>query len=188
MATMVWMVDFVRTLRAQGEFCLVRGNIAAPQDCRSNVLVSYFGGADRPAISGRQGLKRKLLRPWRKLLQTSRDTEGVPLILLLGVKAQPNGEGTVSLKQWQSSLIWCLNSDIRFGEATNPGPDLLRIGFGNVSSMILHQNYINTVPCDIFGMSERRLTATGIFIHDSFEEVNWEFVSGHSQPQRPDCS
>ena len=55
--------------------------------------------------------------------------------------------------------------------------------------MILHQNYKNTVPCDVLGMSETRLTATGIrSIHESLEEINLVFVSGEPQPQRrPDA-
>ena len=55
--------------------------------------------------------------------------------------------------------------------------------------MILHQNYKNTVPCDVLGMSETRLTATGIrFINESLEEINLVFVSGERQPQRrPDA-
>ena len=121
MATISWMVDFVRTLRAQGEFktILVRGNIAAPQDCmlqgnallliqkarpapRSNVSVSLLWRCQSTSYGseGKQSLKRKLLCPRRKILQTSRGTEGISLIiLLLGLKAQPNGERTVYPQQ-----------------------------------------------------------------------------------------
>ena len=78
MATMGWMVDFVRTLRAQGG-----GNIAAPQDCmllgdallliqkarpapRSNVSVSYFGGANRPATAQKARSQEKTSVPAKK--------------------------------------------------------------------------------------------------------------------------
>ena len=74
----------------------------------------------------------------------------------------------------------------RVGEAKNPGPNsFMRIAFGNVSSYILHQDYINTVPCDVLGMSETRLNNAGFkLVQDSLEDLNWSFVPGISQPQR----
>ena len=75
---------------------------------------------------------------------------------------------------------------VRVGEASNPGPsEILRVAFGNVSSYILHQNYINTVPCDIFGMCETRLNDAGFrLVRESLEDMNWSFIPGEPQLQR----
>ena len=84
-------------------------------------------------------------------------------------------------------VVWQVSfNGIRVGEASHPGPaSLLRIAFGNVSSMILHQDYINTLPCDVFGLCETRLNETGIrLIHESLKDLNWTFVPGKAQPQR----
>ena len=60
-------------------------------------------------------------------------------------------------------VIWKIGYNAeRVGEAKNPLPKTyMRIAFGNVSSYILHQNYINTVPCDVLGMCETRLNDAG---------------------------
>ena len=84
-------------------------------------------------------------------------------------------------------ITWLIGyTGVRVGEASNPGPEnSFRIGFGNVSSMILHQDYLNTVPCDVFGLCETRLNDTGIrLIQDSLRDLNWTFTPGKAQPQR----
>ena len=88
---------------------------------------------------------------------------------------------------WSLIIDWLIGyKGVRVGEASNPGPESpFRIGFGNVSSVILHQNYLNTMPCDVFGLCETRLNDTGIrLIQDSLQELNWTFVPGKAQPQR----
>ena len=71
------------------------------------------------------------------------------------------------------------------GEADHPGPTSLRLAFGNVSSLILHQDYINTVPADVFAMCETRVNEYGIrLVSESLEDQNWRFLAGLPQPQR----
>ena len=77
---------------------------------------------------------------------------------------------------WDLIIDWLIGyKGVRVGEASNPGPEsFFRIAFGNVSSMILHQNYLNTVPCDVFGLCETRLNDTGVrLIQDWLQELNW---------------
>ena len=74
---------------------------------------------------------------------------------------------------------------IRVGEADHPGPRILRLGFGNVSSLLLHQPYLNTVPADVFAMCETRLNEHGIRrVKESIQELSWNFIAGHPQSQR----
>ena len=72
------------------------------------------------------------------------------------------------------------------GKQKNPGPKTyMRIAFGNVSSYILHQNYINTVPCDVLGTCEARLNDVGFrLVHQSLIDLSWSFVPGYPQLQR----
>lgn len=68
---------------------------------------------------------------------------------------------------------------IRVCEVSNPGPFNFRLGFGSVSSFLLHQEYINTVPCGVFAMCETRLSEFGIRrVKDIIRDMNWKFVPG----------
>ena len=63
-------------------------------------------------------------------------------------------------------------------------PPRVRAAFGNVSSYILHQNFFNTLPCDVLGMSETLPNATGFRLgRVALENTDWVFTPGHPQLQ-----
>ena len=54
-----------------------------------------------------------------------------------------------------------------------------------MSSLLLHQPYLNTVPADVFAMCETRLNEHGIRrVTESMQDLSWSFISGPPQPQR----
>ena len=72
---------------------------------------------------------------------------------------------------------------VRLGEASNPGP-FLKIHIGNVSSMLLHQEYLLKANTDVYCVTESRLTAHGqTEARQIWERKGWD--KNCSEPQLP---
>ena len=75
---------------------------------------------------------------------------------------------------------------VRLGEASNPGP-FLKIHIGNVSSMLLHQEYLLKANTDVYCMTESRITAHGqTEARQIRERKGWDIYCSEPQlPRRP---
>ena len=73
---------------------------------------------------------------------------------------------------------------VRLGEASNPGP-LLKINIGNVSSMLLHQEYLLKATTHGYFMTESRLMAhRQAEARQIWESKDWNLYCSEPQPPR----
>ena len=73
---------------------------------------------------------------------------------------------------------------VRLGEASHPGP-FLKIHIGNVSSMLLHQEYLVRAKTDMYCMTESRLTAhSQAEAREIWEKKDWDVYCSEPQPPR----
>ena len=73
---------------------------------------------------------------------------------------------------------------MRLGEASNPGP-FLKIHIGNVSSMLLHQEYLLQANTDVYCLTESRFTGHGqAEARQMWESKDWNLYCSEPQPPR----
>ena len=101
------------------------------------------------------------------------------------------------VKEWtqESRREFCLSDEdrrerltgyagVRLGEASNLRP-FLNIHLGNVSSMLLHQEYLLKTHTDVYLITESRLTAHGqAEVRQIWESKDWNVYCSEPQPLR----
>ena len=164
---MAWVTEFVRVGMSYGGYksFLVRGSTEPQSSLLNRHVVD-----NSPSPTSKEKFPTTTEREAR--------TRHIPTAAPSGQQQNTDVVGLVP-KRRKRIDSWKVNHvGERNGEAKNPEPNsYVRIAFGNVSSYILHQDYINTAPCDALGMFETRLNDAELkLVQESLENLSWSFV------------